>query len=216
MASLISHWHYLADGFQTSSLDFYTAVEEALKAREVPNIAFHRVEFQESGIGSARRQYLRVMRGSTAFDICAAPYGKSFFFSWWLTRQQVLPPWLLLGIFLLGAPILFVVLFALARQSCLLTFLIAIGIPVGLLVLGILMREGRIPGEDEVLAVPFIGWLYETIFAPNTYYRLDTALMFQESLRRAVNDVIDDLLKGQGLRALSSDEQRPTVKALSG
>ena len=36
-----------------------------------------------------------------------------------------------------------------------------------------------------------IGWVYERLFNPQTYYRYDTAMMFQESVRRAVNEVID-------------------------
>lgn len=78
---VISHWHALVDGFSTSALDFYSSVEEAVRARAVPEATFSRVEFSEAGLGSAKRQYFRVGRGKVNFDICAAPYGNGFFFS---------------------------------------------------------------------------------------------------------------------------------------
>jgi hypothetical protein len=67
-----------------------------------------------------------------------------------------------------------------------------------------------------VLSVPIVGWLYAIIFNPVTYYRLDTAMMFRDSIRYAVNEVIDGLLTGQGLRALTEDQKRPSIRDLAG
>ena len=33
---------------------------------------------------SASREYLRIKHGDLVFDVCAAPFGKDFFISWWL------------------------------------------------------------------------------------------------------------------------------------
>src|SRR5438874_1365988 len=84
---VISHWHKLFDNFQASPLEFYSSVEAALQPRRVADISTSRLDWKEGGMVSARREYLRVMRGTLAFDICAAPFGTSFFFSWWLTRE---------------------------------------------------------------------------------------------------------------------------------
>ena len=79
------------------------------------------------------------------------------------------------------------------------------------------IHEGHVPIEEEdVLQVPVVGWLYDKIFGPNTYYALDTAMMFQESVSRAVNEVLEGLMTGQGLRALSQDQLKPTIRDLAG
>lgn len=47
-----------------------------------------------------------------------------------------------------------------------------------------------------------------------TYYRLDTALMFQDSVHSAVLEVIDQVTEGKGLKALSELEKKPILKDL--
>lgn len=42
----ISHWYLLIENFETSALDFYAAVEQALRERQIPNLALSRVTFQ--------------------------------------------------------------------------------------------------------------------------------------------------------------------------
>jgi hypothetical protein len=71
--SVIAHWHHLVEDFQTSATDFYAAVRAAVERREAPDILFSEVEWNEKGILSSRRTYLRVKRGRVSFDICSAP-----------------------------------------------------------------------------------------------------------------------------------------------
>src|SRR5207248_3132002 len=63
-------------------------VEQSLKEKEARSLRTERVEWKESGVLSDNRQYLRVSLSRFAFDICAAPFGKDFFFSWWLMERQ--------------------------------------------------------------------------------------------------------------------------------
>ena len=230
--AVISHWSHLVDDFDTSALDFYSAVETAVEAREVPNAEFSRVQFKEGGIASAKREYLRIQRGKVVFDICAAPYGNAFFFSWWLSRLGPKHPWLwFLGVVFVALTWLAMLGQAAARAvsasmnaaliggssggaGCLL-WIVLFSLPVLVVALGWSIREGYIPYEDEVLQLPLLGWLYEKLFNPHSYYRYDTALMFQKSVSRAVNDVIDGMSTGQGLRALSDEEKTPTLKDLA-
>lgn len=44
-----------------------------------------------------------------------------------------------------------------------------------------------------------------------TSFRHDTALMFQESVRAAVLEVVDGITKAKGLRALSELERKPIL-----
>src|ERR1041385_374057 len=80
-AEVLQHWIAFADGFQLVATEFYTQVENELKAREVPGMEMARVEFSEGSILSDKRLYLRMVRERLVFDVCAAPFGKSFFFS---------------------------------------------------------------------------------------------------------------------------------------
>lgn len=223
----ISRWHALVDNFNTSALDFYGMVEEALKERQVPAITTARVRFREGGVGSANREYLRIRRGRVVFDIGAAPYGNSYFFSWWLVRLGPERPWLWLLMAMIGLGFWELLLLGSCSQMLagsavgrsgvglnLFLLLLAL-VPVGIIGGGLAVRHGYVLDEDTVLATPVLGWLYAVLFNPLTYYRLDTALMFQEAVRRAVNEVLNRLLEAQGLRALAGDELKPTIRDLA-
>ena len=84
----IGHWNGWIGGLQASSKEFYAQVEEAVKARQVPDCKMSRVSFSEGGFFSSSREYLRVTRKDLKFDICAAPFGNSFFVSWRLLYEH--------------------------------------------------------------------------------------------------------------------------------
>jgi hypothetical protein len=72
---------------RASPLAFYEAVEEALQGKQLPGVRIERVAWQEGGVFSPRREYLRVRRRELVIDICGAPYGSGFFVSWWLGER---------------------------------------------------------------------------------------------------------------------------------
>ena len=47
-----------------------------------------------------------------------------------------------------------------------------------------------------------------------TYYQMDTTLMFQESVRLAVLEVIDGMTKVKGLKELSEADRKPILHEL--
>jgi hypothetical protein len=153
---IISNWYYLSEGLQASSKDFYAAVDQALQARQIPKIGLTRIELAEGGPFSAKREYLRVVWKDYLFDICGAPFGNGFFFSWWLGQR-----------------------------------------PSGCLAL--------------LTAIPVLGSLISGSHRLK-YYQIDTALMFQESVRNAVNEVIDGITTAKGIRALSEAERKPILR----
>jgi hypothetical protein len=211
-ADVISHWHHPIENFQTSPLEFYAAVEQALQPRQIPDISTSRVDWKEGGLLSARREYLRVQRGKLAFDVCAAPFGTGFFFSSWLTN---LPPahGLLYAILILLAGFFVLGVFVQALGFFAGVFLTIIGYPLLILLAGYLVRGGNFEpeAEDAVLAIPFFGTLYERIFKPVTYYKMDTALMFQAAVHAAVLDVVEKLLSAKGVRPLTELERKPLM-----
>ena len=161
VSHIISHWYKLIEGMQESPQKVYTELYRAINQRELPKVKLSRVKHRESGLFSPKREYFRIRRKELIFDICAAPYGKSFFVSWWLGESPGLF-WILLYIPIIG-PIF------------------------GLLI-----------------------WLFRRV----TYWRIDTALMFQESVHSAVLEVIDEFIKTGGLRVLTEDERKPIMREL--
>ena len=77
------HWQHYYDDFTYAPSEFYNAIESAVEQRELPGVSISRITYGEGGLISPRREYLRIARWKTVFDICAAPYAKGFFISSW-------------------------------------------------------------------------------------------------------------------------------------
>ena len=213
--TVVSHWHQLIDEFNTSGLEFYEKVEEAVKTREVPDAVFSRAEFKEAGIGSAKREYLRIERKNVAFDLCAAPYGTGYFFSWWVSRLGPEHPFLYVLAFFFGIPILTVIVAGIFGDSC--GAFLAMPLVFLSLVVGVLfLAKAEVFGPEELIVqIPYVGRIYSLVFNPFAYYSLDTALMFQESVGRAVHEVINGELSEQGLKMLTDEQQKPSIRDLA-
>jgi len=85
---ILSHWHHPFEDLQYSSQEFYNSVAKRIKDQQFPAVTLQNKEFLESSVFSAKRTYLRIMRYDLCFDICAAPFGTSFFVSWRLTELE--------------------------------------------------------------------------------------------------------------------------------
>ncbi|MFN0009565.1 MAG: hypothetical protein ACKVXR_16835 [Planctomycetota bacterium] len=215
-ARLISHWDHLIDGFQYSPQAFYTALEEALTKRTIPDTKTIRIELDEGPVLSGKRIYLRVTREELSFDICAAPFGSGFFVSWWLgkpSRRGLLYALLLVGA-IVAFPAVVVILGVMMQIFGVLNGVVGTLsiVLVGIAGLGYFIRRGVLGIEDEVLALPIVGAIYDWIYKPSTYYRLDTASMFQHTVHIAVLEVIDSITNTGGVRALSEFERKPILR----
>jgi hypothetical protein len=222
-----SHWHKLVDGLEASSVDLYNRTEMALKDRGIPGLKTSRVIWNEGGMLSPRREYLRVEGEHHAFDLCAAPFGRGFFFSSWMTRRP--PKWVTLfgAVFLFMSVNLYAVLGALlqgfgasgsfwiAGTTGFLRLPFVLGplaVFATMLVVALGSRAGFGAPERALMAIPIIGWAYGALFAPSTYYRLDTMLMFQSAVHGAWLQVIDEQLQLKGLRSLAAEERKPIFR----
>lgn len=210
--AVLSHWYNLLEQFSMSSLDFYSSIEDCLKRREVPNIKTSRIDWSESGVFSAKREYLRVERGPYVFDVCGAPFGTGFFISYWLVRPQ-LTPWIV-TLFLLMLSAGFVLMACTLVLGFLGPFIFPFAYPVLFWIFVQMMNNSREGWDDSIVAIPILGAIYERIFRPVTYYRIDTALMFQTAVHNAVLEAIDRVTEGKGVRALSELEKRPVMMSL--
>jgi hypothetical protein len=194
---------------QLSPLAFYQAVELALDRRQLPQIRVSRVEYREAGALSAHREYLHIRRERLVFDVCAAPYGRGFFVSWWLAEPKLSLPFVIKWLIVAGLGGAFAwigmmvdVWTAIASSS---------GLLAVLLIAAYVLRN-RTVLEDFVMALPGLGGLYGFLFQPLTYFRYDTRLMFQQSVHNAVLEVVDAFTFGKGLRQLSEAERVPMVR----
>jgi len=212
------HWHTLIEDFSTSSLDFYELVKTGIARRQIPDLGVSQVTWKQSGLGSGKRVYLRVSREGLNFDICAAPFGTGYFFSWWLAKiSRVLLD--LLFIFL-NLAVVFVLYRTMSGSSeggepslgcaaLLLRPILFLGL---LLALGFFVRYGDRGLEPLVLSMPVTGFCYGFIFRPVTYFNEDTAIMFRESVHHAVTEAIDQVTSAQGVRGLSEEARKITFE----
>lgn len=155
--TIISHWNQMIPGMDQSSQEFYTMVESGLESLRLKNIRMERINLAEGGIFSAKRQYLQVRRDDQVFHVCAAPFGASFFISWWLGNVER-GFWALLS------------------------------------------------------SWPVIGYFLQRFVKPLTYFKVDTALIFQSMTHGAVMEALDSLTAAKGIRQLTGDERKPVMR----
>jgi hypothetical protein len=160
----LSHWYHLIHGLNHSPGTFYDALEKRIGEKEIPGLEMGRVTFNEKGLLSGRREYLRVVRGDLVFDICGAPFGKdAFFVSYWLG--------------------------SLPKGGCLTSLLVLI---------------------------PLVGFFFEKSLSPMTYFQMDSAMMFQDTIHGIVLGLADELSSQEGVSPIPAEARKPTIKQLSG
>ena len=76
------------EDFRYSSKEFYRSVESRLVDQGIPDIQFSSVKLSKGNVLSGKREYLRITRNEYRFDVCAAPFGKGFFISWWFGERD--------------------------------------------------------------------------------------------------------------------------------
>ena len=204
-ADVISHWYALVPDFQSSTQEFYASVEKELEARKVPDLEISRVEFAEGGLLSAKREYLRMTRERLVFDICAAPFGTSYFYSLRFAElPSVVKLWqIVLFLFLLGISLVIILqLFGGFFGWLVFFLLIGLGIYSG--------RNAASMGIDAALIkTPVIGPIYERFFRKETYYRIDTRLMYLETIDAIVKGRVEEVTSAKGIKLLSIKQYSP-------
>ena len=224
-SNILSHWYVVIDGFSYSTQDFYQAVEAELDARKVPGLKRSRVDFHEGGGFSEKRAYLRLARERIAFDVCAAPFGRAYYFSLRLVEvpRPVLWPLLLalavigLGFYALITKPLFLlggVIFALLYRVWLppLKRLLSGSAPEGAApVASAPPAAPGVPDFDTIfLHLPVIGPWYESRRA-ETYHRHDTRLCYQTIVSTIVKDEVDRVTAAKGIKLIRSHDYNPLL-----
>lgn len=222
---VLSHWHQAVSGFQTSTQEFYAAVERALEPHKLPGLTFSRIAWKEGGAFSMHREYLRVSREKLHYDICAAPFGADYFFSSWLA--EIPPKWglLKLALTLFGMLIVFGIFFNVLSAIFGGGFSDGAAFPVAVIVwiavmwgIGTAVSRGSFGSgaEEIVIGTPVIGWLYVKLFGPSTYYRTDTTLAFKAAVHAAVLEVVQQVTAAKGIHLPLDLAPKPVMTAFQG
>ncbi len=192
-----SQWITPLMEFSSDSIKFYDAIEEGLKAWQVPELVTERIIYKDGGLLSAGREYLRVRREALVFDIVSAKFGASW---WWFSSrsavlQRSMRGWEIL-VFLLGTA---------AFAAC---YIYTFGMVVGcivlastLLMLVVMMVAARSWNglDDLLLHMPVIGALYEWLFRAESYYRDDTRRMYVSVVDFLVREKVKEFAAAAGV-----------------
>lgn len=212
-ADVLSHWFTVLDGFTHSTEEFYAEIEKELAARKVPGLTITRVDFAEGGVLSDRRTYLRMVRERLVFDVCAAPFGRAYFFSVRFAEiPAVIKPWQVAAC-----------LFALFIVSALAVKVM--GFAVGTLALGALLagliyalRNAISLGLEDLDAAlvksPMLGPIYERFLRAETYYRHDTRLLYHEIVSEVVKKKVEEVTAAKGMKLVKSLERNPMLEGI--
>ena len=172
---VLSHWHHSYADFGLSSDDFYKRLADGVTAWKLPDVSISRIEVSESGIASAGRIYLRVERQGFVFDICTAPFGTGCFVSWWFLQPPP-PVAIRIILFIVALVGMAFATFLFSKLGVVIAFLASFALTMGTIHAAVVNQAFD---ESWALGIPGFGWVYGKFFAPPTYYRLDTAKVFQ-------------------------------------
>jgi hypothetical protein len=219
-ADVIDHWYALVPGFNSSTKDFYEAVEKELKDRQVPGLEIFHVDFAEGGIMSNKREYLRMTRERLVFDICAAPFGTAYFFSCRFAEiPTVVKLWefllFLFGLFFaayLGLIIFVKILGVLGFM--LYPFLLLASLVAAIYVMRNAVAMGLKDLDASLIKTPVIGPIYEAWFRKETYYRHDTRLMYYETVNAVVKAKVEETSGAKGIKLIRYMENCPMLSEL--
>src|ERR1700722_6865695 len=215
---VLEKWHAFFDNFKMPSLDFYEMVKKELEARKVPGLKMALVKWKEGGVLSAERQYLRLMRERWVFDICAAPFGTGYLFSYRFTEIpiKINPLTVILMIGLAAAiPVegfnAFRAYYGFTESLLgILTFLLLASISYGFCV-----TQGLLDPDTMLLQIPGIGPLYDRYFRQHTYYREDTRLMYLATVPAIVKMLTEKVTVAEGVKQPGGPEATPIFKELA-
>jgi hypothetical protein len=212
-AEVIDYWHRLVPDFNTSVREFYDAIEKELKERRVPDLALHRIDWNEGGLLSAKREYLRLTRERLVFDICAAPFGSSFFFSCRFAEiPAVINPIaiLILLFMILVAVGLFWQIFGFVWGS----LLLVVALVIGIYMLRNAVAIGLADLDATLIKTPLFGPVYERFFRKDTYYRQDTRIMYLDTIPAIVKTLVDDVTTANGVKLTDRIEGTAVIQEL--
>lgn len=185
---VIEHWYSLISAENFSSREVYDLIEAEIAAQKVPGLEISQIDLAEGGLLSDKRKYLRMKRERLVFDVCAAPVGVNYFFSY---RFYVEP--VVVKIWEIAAVIVAMGLLFEGSTRYIGPFMGPFSLFLAAVVFAWLMRNAIGMGlrdlDATLLKTPALGPIYERFFRKDTYYRQD--------LRIAYGSIVSGIVKGE-------------------
>ncbi len=210
-AEVFSHSATVLPGIQLSTQEFYTKLEEAIRAHNWPGVEFLRVSHREAGLLSHQREYLRVVRQRQVIDACAARFGTDYFFTLREAEIQAQLSLTTLLIFLVSLALGFSMLtstFGFIPGLTLFGFIVVFGF----FVLFNVLRMGLTRLDGVLMRTPVIGPIYETwCRRSTTYFQFDSRVVFLKLMNDLLKEHVDEATSAQGVRSLSYLEHQPIL-----
>ena len=75
------------EDLQLSAKEFYLLLKKMIEEYRYPEVSCTPTTLSEGGFFSSKREYLRISKQRYHYYVCASPFGKSFFISWWLKED---------------------------------------------------------------------------------------------------------------------------------
>lgn len=198
---VIEHWYSLIANQCFSSKEFYEHIEESIKAQKVPALETSRIDLAEGGLLSDRREYLRMRRERLTFDVCAAPVGINYFFSYrFYADPAVVKPWEVLVLFLV---VWFLFVGSVKYLGLFLgpfLVLLAMGFAVWLMrnAIGMGLRDV----DASLMKLPVVGPIYERYFRRDTYYREDMRIAYCAIVSAIVKQEVARITGEKGVKLI--------------
>lgn len=202
------HWYSAVDNFEFASNDFYQRIESELAVRKVPGLEMSRIDFAEGGLLSDKREYLRLRRERLVFDICAAPFGTSYFFSFRFVELPLGIKLLELVFFFIGVALVFGGLTKIIGTFWAFIAVLAL-LGAGFYVMRNPLSLGLKNLDATLLKIPVIGPIYEVFFRKETYYRQDTRLMYLTTVNSITEALVGEVTAAKGIKLVKRFDRKP-------
>ena len=210
---ILDSWILFADSFSFPPQEFYSALDKEMAARKIPSMEISQEDFNEGGLLSDKRIYLRLFRERLALYTCAAPFGTGYFFSF---RAVYVPAlvrlWHILG---------FVVFFGLIGSLLvlLLGFTFAVMAFVTLLfAVAAVFRNATAADVGDLdtllLKIPIVSTVYENWFREDTFYRIDTRALYLQQLPEIIRRLAEEITAAKGVKLFDENGRPPVLREL--
>jgi len=188
-----------ADGLNHPPQEFYDAIQKELEARRVPGLQISKTEFSEGGLLSDKRVYLRMIRERLAFDICAAPFGRLYFFSCrTIYIPPVIEPWHIVAL-VAWLMFMYSLLAMLLGGTYAFIALVTLGFAIAQIFRTTITQE--LADVDAMLvSIPVLGPIYELWFRKETYFRFDTRMLYLKLIPEIVQNLVDEVTAAKGVK----------------
>jgi len=210
---ILDHWIAFLDNFSFSPQEFYAAIECELESRKIPGLKISKEEFFEGGALSDRRIYLQLFRERLALYTCAAPFGVGYFFS---CRTVYVPA--LVRLWHIVAALLFFAALGLALLKPLGLLYTGIALVALVFALGGVLRNAAASAVSDLdallLRIPVVSTIYENWFRVDTYWRVDTRLIYLQRIPALIKEMAEEITASKGVKLVKQYEHAPILGEL--